>query len=220
MDPNRISTRDIAEKHLAEGDPVGWFEEVYATAKGDASTIPWADRGANPSMVEWLARESFQGEDKTALVVGCGLGDDAEELARAGFQVTAFDVSSTAVAWCKQRFAESRVDYLTADLFQLPEAWQQRYHFIFEANTLQSLPLAIRSDAMRRIANCLAGNGTLLVVCRGRGASDPDVGPPWPLLRPELDEFTKHGLCELSSEDYMDDEVPPIRRFRVAYTRK
>ncbi|MCC5670705.1 class I SAM-dependent methyltransferase [Nostoc sp. CHAB 5784] len=38
-----------------------------------------------------------------ALVIGCGLGDDAEAIASLGFEVTAFDISPTAIAWCQER---------------------------------------------------------------------------------------------------------------------
>ncbi|MDZ7952448.1 hypothetical protein [Nostoc sp. DedQUE09] len=33
-----------------------------------------------------------------ALVIGCGLGDDAEALAHLGFEVTTFDISPTAMS--------------------------------------------------------------------------------------------------------------------------
>lgn len=55
-----------------------------------------------PSLVHWLVKNL--GEGLSAVVVGCGLGDDAEALAAAGFAVTAFDVSGSAIAWAKERF--------------------------------------------------------------------------------------------------------------------
>lgn len=38
-----------------------------------------------------------------AVVIGCGLGDDAEYLASMGYEVTAFDISPTAIAMCHTR---------------------------------------------------------------------------------------------------------------------
>lgn len=43
--------------------------------------IPWAQQDGNLLLVEWLARNHCDGAGKRALVVGCGLGDDAEVLA-------------------------------------------------------------------------------------------------------------------------------------------
>ena len=41
---------------------------------------------ANPNLTQWLNEKQIVGNGQSALVVGCGLGDDAEELARRGFR--------------------------------------------------------------------------------------------------------------------------------------
>ena len=100
----RKKAGDLARESLAHGDPVGWFETLYQQAGGDPSAVSWADLTPNPNLVAWLDREKVEGNGRRALKVGCGLGDDAEELARRGFLVTAFDVSPTAIEWCYTRF--------------------------------------------------------------------------------------------------------------------
>jgi len=95
----------LAQEFLSRGDAVGWFEALYAGAKGDPRAVQWADLLPNPHYVAWAEHRELRGEGKRALVVGCGLGDDAEDLARRGFRVVAFDVSATAIAWCRRRFA-------------------------------------------------------------------------------------------------------------------
>jgi hypothetical protein len=55
------------------------------------------------------------------------------------------------------------------------------------------------------------------VIARAADETDPRGEMPWPLTRSELGHFTKIGLRELSLEDYMDSEDPPVRRFRVLY---
>jgi hypothetical protein len=47
----RAIAREIARRYLAVGDASGWFEELYITAKGNASAIPWADLAPNPNLV-------------------------------------------------------------------------------------------------------------------------------------------------------------------------
>lgn len=92
------------------------------------------------------------------------------------------------------------------------------FDFVFEAYTLQVLPPDIRATAIVKIADFVAPGGTLLVVTRARDAADPPGQMPWPLLRDELTLFSQ-SLQEAALEDYLDDEQPPVRRFRVEYRR-
>jgi SAM-dependent methyltransferase len=213
----RAVARELANRHVADGDPLGWFEALYATAGDDSSIIPWADLAPNPNLVSWLDSHGVVGSDREALKVGCGLGDDAEELSRRGFDTTAFDISCTAISWCRRRFPNSSVRYAEADLLQPPEDWAGRFGLVVESYTLQVLTPSLRPDAMRRVASFVAPGGTLLVISRGRESSEPRGAMPWPLTRQELAVFEEVGLAVLEFEDYVDGEDPPVRRFRVAY---
>jgi SAM-dependent methyltransferase len=216
----RTKAREIARRHLSSGDALGWFEDLYSRAQGDPSIIPWADLAPNPCLAEWLDAHGIIGNGKSALKVGSGLGDDAEELARRGFEVIAFDISKTAVAWCRERFPCSQVNYHTADLFQAPREWEQRFDFVVESYTLQVLPSSLRKEAIRTISRFVGTGGKLLVIARGRNPGEAEGNMPWPLTLPELKEFQAQGLQEISFEDFMDREDPPVRRFRVVYERR
>jgi SAM-dependent methyltransferase len=133
--------------------------------------------------------------------------------------VVAFDIAPTVIAWCRQRFPQSPVEYVVADVFEPPREWRGSFDFILEAYTLQVLPAEVRSRAMTRIADLLAPGGTLLVICRGRSATEPPGELPWPLTMEELETFTSAGLRQVHVEDYFDQEEPPARRFRVEYQR-
>jgi len=65
----------LAARALAAGRPTAWFEELYAPGARAEITMPW-DR-AHPSALlkEWL---TGSGAGRSAVVVGCGLGADAE----------------------------------------------------------------------------------------------------------------------------------------------
>ena len=152
-------------------------------------------------------------------MIGCGLGDDAEELARRGFDTTAFDISPTAIDWCCRRFPRSRVEYLTRDLFAASLDWREAFDFVLECYTLQALPVELRQKAVRAIADLLIPGGTLLVIARGREVTDPEGNMPWPLTRGDVDGFISCGLTERTFEDYLDNEEPPVRRFRVTLTK-
>lgn len=214
--PARERLREIGRRILPSGDFSGFFDTVYATANGDADNIPWANLQPHPVALAWLEAHKIEGAGKSALVVGCGLGDDAQELARRGFQVTAFDVSPHAIAWCKQRFPTSSVEYQTADLFATPTTWRQAFDFVLEIYTIQALPIARRSQAIANVANFVAPGGQVLIVCRGRDPQDDPGAMPWPLTHAELAECEQSGLHEISFEDVRNEDE---RHFRVAYER-
>lgn len=219
-DPRRARVKALAHASVAAGDPTGWFETLYREAGGDPGAVPWAEGGIHPLFAGWLARRGpLAAAGGKALVIGCGLGDDAEALAGMGFAVAAFDVSPTAIAWCRRRFPASRVEYAVADLFALPAPWRARFDFVLEIYTVQALPLAVRAPAVAAIAATVAPGGRLLVGCRGRDPDEPAEGPPWPLSRPELDGFAASGLEAVEVEDFMDAEDPPKRRFRALFRR-
>src|SRR5262249_52868152 len=153
------------------------------------------------------------GHGKRALVIGCGLGDDAEELARRQFRVVAFDISPTAIAWCRRRFPNSNVEYVAADLLEPPESWAGAFDFVLEVYTFQVLPPAFGQQVATKIGGWVAPGGTLLVVARGRDAADDPGAMPWPVTRDELAAFAGFGLREVCFEDFLDDETPPVRRF-------
>jgi SAM-dependent methyltransferase len=193
------------------------FEEIYRQAGPDFGAVPWAALGPHPALVAWLdaGRVSPAGR---ALIVGCGLGDDAEEAARRGYQVTAFDLSPTAIRDCQQRFPGSAVDYQVADLFRLPASWHAAFGLVVEIRTLQSLPLAQRSDAAAAIAATVRPGGWLFVHCLGRDDDEPAAGRPWPVSRRELHAFTGAGLRQAQ---FRDQPAGPgqSRSFTVSYTR-
>lgn len=219
MSEERKKARQLAHESVANGRPLEWFEKLYSQASGDESGIPWADMRVNPNLAAWLEDPRGTVSGQTALVIGCGLGDDAEELASLGWNVTAFDISPTCIDWCRQRFPDSPVNYLTADLFAAPSEWQQAFGFVFEAYTLQVLPPDLRQLAIEHIANYVRPGGRMLVISRGRDVTDDPGQMPWPLLQEELRSFESCGLTEVRFEDYVENETPPVRRFRVEYQR-
>jgi SAM-dependent methyltransferase len=219
-DPKRSRARELAASHLARGDAVGWFEALYAEAGADPAKVPWADLRPNPNLVDWFAVHPIDGNGRRALVVGCGLGDDAEFLAARGFRVTAFDISPTAVDWCRKRFPQSNVSYDVGDLLSPAPAWRQAFDFVFEAYTLQVMPAELRERAMPNLADAVKPGGTLLLICRGRSPEDDKGQMPWPLLRSELSALERAGLSLEEFDEFWDrHDDPPAWRFRVRYSR-
>jgi SAM-dependent methyltransferase len=216
---SRDEMRRLAAESLAQGDATGWFERFYQLAAGDWDRVPWADRRPNPHLIAWLRTFHAAPLRRRCLVVGCGLGDDAEALASGGFHVTAFDIAPTAVAAARARFPRSGVDYLVADILQPPPAWTAAFDLVFEAYTLQGLPVGMRRAAMRSIAALVAPAGRVFLLCRAREADEPLGELPWPLSRDELTTFEDAGLRATSVDVVLDDETPHVRRFRAFFDR-
>jgi 2-polyprenyl-3-methyl-5-hydroxy-6-metoxy-1,4-benzoquinol methylase len=216
---HRVRARELAAEYIARGDPKGWFEQLYREAGEGKATVPWADRQPNPNLVDFWNRNTIPTIGKTALTIGCGLGDDAEQLAAWGFHTTAFDVSESAIRACRHRFPASNVNYIAADLFSPPDEWIRAFDFVFESYTLQVLPPHLRERAIYYIADFVRDGSHLLVITRARGEEDGTGQMPWPLTRGEVDAVANCGLQEVTFEDYFDLESPPVRRFRALYKR-
>ena len=95
-----------------------------------------------------------------------------------------------------------------------------RFDFVLESYTLQSFLPELRPRAMRQVVRLVAPGGALLVICRGREQGETPEGVwPVPLSREELGRFQELGLEEAAFEDLLDNETPPVRRFRALYFR-
>jgi SAM-dependent methyltransferase len=215
-DAARRYARQLAADSIARGDAVGWFETLYAAAEQGTTAVPWADLAPYPRLVSALAGIPVGGR---ALVVGCGLGDDAEHVASLGFTTVAFDVSPTAIATARRRFPRSTVQYVTADLLSPPRAWAGAFDLVVEVFTLQVLTGAARRTAIARLARLVAPGGRLLVLGRARDEHEDRGQMPWPLTRAEIESFRDYGLTEQSIVDFLDHESGgPVRRWRAWFT--
>ena len=131
------------------------------------------------------------------MIVACGVGDDAEFLASRGWDVTAFDISPTAIAWCRERSPDSPVDYQVADLFDMPPAWNEAFDLVFDVFTIQSISPEQTNLAIESIATLPAAGGTLLLSTMTRDSDEPRQGPPWPVPNAALAGLTAAGLVEM-----------------------
>ena len=181
---------------IQEDQPTGWFETLYSSASSDGSGVPWANMAVHPSFAQWLRQNPQDGTGKSALVVGCGMGDDAIALEELGFAVTAFDVSDTAIAYCRERFPQSRVNFLQADLLQDQPHWRHAFDFVLEIFTVQALPPKFEDQVIGAIAGFTAPGGRLVVIAEtSRHPRAFENGPPWLLTPGHVDAFAAQGLA-------------------------
>lgn len=205
------------------GPDTEWFESVYASAIGERTAIPWADGRPSPALVNWLnvVAPSLIRCGARVAVVGCGLGDDARELMRRGYEVTAFDWSPTAITWAQRLDPDNGDCYHVADLFDTPARWRHRFDLVVEINTIQSLDPSCHGGAMAAIAELVSAHGHLLVVCRHASSAPAAGGPPWPMDERELEEIARGAGLTAGGPiaAFLDDEDPPVARMRAVFGR-
>jgi SAM-dependent methyltransferase len=142
-------------------------------------------------------------------VAGCGLGHDAREVIRRGYEVTAFDVSAAAIRWARSLDPDHASSYVQADLFKVPARWMRRFDLVVDSNNLNYFAPGNQQAALAALAAMLAPHGHLLVVCAGAaGPSDAEEGSPWPLSERQLREAA--SLAGLAAQGpvacFSDDE--------------
>ena len=98
-------------------------------------------------------------------------------MSKAGYEVTAFDISPEAIRLCKNRYPDTKVDYLITDLFDYPSQWAESFELVYECNTIRVLPGKYRIQARDAMVSLLAPQGYILVSCRSRlkGEQEDDI---------------------------------------------
>ena len=218
-EPDRMDrARQLSAQYVANGDPTGWFEQLYVEGRAGAAIVPWVRGMPNDILVDWAAGRS--GPGRKALVVGCGTGEDAEFLTGLGYAVTGFDIAPAAIAAARERNPHSTVDYQVADLTALPASWSGAFDLVVEIYTLQPLYGEVRAKALAAVHEPAAPGGTLLVISFATTEAEPVRDPgmmPWPLTRAEVE--LAGGPLRASSIDYFMGENPALPRWRAEFTR-
>ena len=148
-----------------------WWEHHYQ----DTAPGPAGRPGAH------LVAEVVGLTPGTVLDAGCGTGADAVWLARQGWDVTAVDVSPTAVRRARTLAAQDqpdvagRISWLVADL----TVWQppQPYDLVISQYAHPDMPFG---DFVARLARAVAPGGTLLIVGHDHADSHSAAHAPQP----------------------------------------
>lgn len=184
---------------------MGWFDSIYSDAEGDYKAVFWADLQPNPYLVEWLQNNPLNKQTKSAIVIGCGVGDDAEIIAKYEYDVVAFDIAPSAIELCKSRYPDTKVSYLSTDLFDCLKNWFEDFDLVYECNTIQVLLGEYRKKALLSIVSLMAKSGDMLVSYRSEKSGEQEDDIPLPLDREEIDSFIYAGLREQSFLEYDDN---------------
>lgn len=210
-----------AAEAVADGQPTAWFERLWAAGRDGDVTMPWDHTEPHPVLAEWLTRDHDRPTSGRAVVVGCGLGADAEGVAAAGFTTVGFDLSGSAIAEAISRHEDSSVEYVVADLLDPPAEWARGFDLVVEIYTVQAVPRSMRPAMTRAVTDLVAPGGSLLAIQMSQESTDTGSGPPWPLRREEMTAFAAgEGLDLVSLEAVEHPGRAGLRLWRAHVRRR
>ncbi len=136
--------------------------------------MPWDTGGADSHLVR-VVRETPIRPCK-ALDVGCGTGSNAIWLADQGFEVTATDLSESALKLARAKSGAEKCTFIHADFFEAPLPGND-FEFVFDLGCFHLFDEAAQRERFARlVAECLVTGGHWLSVS---GSCDgPEMGPP------------------------------------------
>jgi SAM-dependent methyltransferase len=223
----------------ADGDPelIPWGGDKKSDTLGKESSKvqnstkqnptfqnPWAHGQARLPLLEWLDRDEQKewlkasNSKRLALDVGCGLGHNAVALHKAGYQVTAFDISETAVKWAARNATQFPIEWEAQNLLNMPEDWSGRFDLVSEIFTIQALLGEERELAIKALTKLVKPKGKLLIICRGRRDGTIPKTPPLPLMPSELDRIEDYGFVSTFRKEYFDNKTPANLHFVAEFT--
>ena len=163
-----LRANELSAEAIGRGDPTAWFDELYAAGRAGEVGMPW-DRSV--PQVDLRPGPSASGLDGTGagrVVVGCGLGADAEYLVLARLRHQ--QLRHLADRGRRWRWAQPRVErgLPVADLLALPGEWHRAFDLVVEIFTPAGDCRTRHARARpTRVIGLVAEGGTLLAVSSG-----------------------------------------------------
>ena len=147
-----------------------------------AGDMPWEKGAPSPGLVDFLAAHPDLPRGAVG-VPGCGSGHDVREFAKAGFDVSGFDIAPSAVQIGAERTiaAGLRAKFQLADF--LRDEPPQKFDWLFEHTLFCAIQPTERDDYVRAVLRWLKPEGQYLAV--NYLIPDQD-GPPFGTTREEL----------------------------------
>ena len=139
------------------------MEKIYKNMAID--DIPWNFK-TPPDVLENLVRTGKITPCKT-IDLGCGAGNYAIYLAGEGFDVTAVDISSSAIKIAKNNASQKGIDcnFIVADILGDLKQIQSTFNFAYDWELLHHIFPSDREKYIRNVYRLLNPGGQYLSVC-------------------------------------------------------
>ena len=160
----------------------------YWQAIYDEGDLGWDKGVPAPPLVRAFSQSPLKPGGRV-LVPGCGLGHEVFHLARLGFQVTAVDFASGAIAALNERIGELPIEALQRDLFRLDQDYKTYFDAVLEHTCFCAIPVDMRDAYARVMHSVLANEGRLVGLFY---ETDKEDGPPFRTTRSDIEQ---HFSC-------------------------
>lgn len=171
MTQNRPQPLEVDEAELRER---GVLPETFAAAYQESP--PWVIGKPQPVVTDLLAEGAFAGR---MLDLGCGTGENAVLLAKAGLEVVGVDIVAAPLEIARQKAAdaglENNVTFMNASALDLPEELGT-FDTVLDSATFHVFSDADRARYVASVARRLRSGGRLYLICFSE-AETRDGGP-------------------------------------------
>ena len=191
-----------------------FWENLYLT-----ENAAWDLKSPTPVFVRIIKEKKIIKGGKL-LILGSGYGYDAVEAAKAGFDVTAVDFSSSANLFAGNLAARSNVkmEFITSDFFDLKEKYSSHFDAIYDYVTYCALEPGRREKYAVLITTLLKPGGKFIALWFP--VEERTGGPPFGIDLVETEKlFSKH-LTLVSSSVEVDTIKPRKGREVLQIYRK
>ncbi|MDK1475854.1 class I SAM-dependent methyltransferase [Streptomyces sp. 549] len=160
-----------ADRWADEGS--AWWDTFY---QDRSRSVPFFVAKPDENLVTHLDRGAITGT--RALDLGCGPGRNALELASRGWDVTAIDLSSEAIAWARERADASgaSVRFVHGDAFaQTDEVLGDAFDLVYDSGCFHHLPPHRRVSYLALLDRALTPGGHFAMTCFAAGRMGSEV---------------------------------------------
>jgi SAM-dependent methyltransferase len=147
------------------------WDERYKT--GD---LPWDTGKTSAELMRVIAEQKIA--PCKALELGCGTGTNSIWLAQQGFDMTALDISPTAIQRAKDIASRVAVRFLVADVLDLPRL-EERFSFFFDRGCYHVVRRVDVGAYLHTLDNLTTPDALGLILAgNAKEPSPPHQGPP------------------------------------------
>ena len=141
------------------------YDERYKTAH--AQGVSWSSNVSTPIVMEVIEKYNIN-HSQRLLEIGCGEGRDSRTVLEHGFQLTATDISSEAIVYCKEKMPEYENQFSVLDC--LSDELDEKFDFLFAIAVVHMLvPDEDRDGFYGFIRSHLTAGGIALICTMGDG---------------------------------------------------
>lgn len=193
-------------------DKAEFWEESYLN-----NTTGWDLKSFTPAFKDVITSEVVKNKS-TMLIPGCGKGYDAIEASKAGFKVTAIDLSVTAINFAEElaKSEKANVNFFVSDFFDLDET--KKFEVIYDYTFYCAINPLKRKEYSDKICSLLDDDGIYIALLFP--VEKRTGGPPFGIDETEFDKFFAGRLELLISTNEINTIKPRKGREILKIYRK